>query len=92
MSAREKDTAFVVTASVQESLRCSLDKIIASTEGAQGLPGGGPTKEIVRIIPTDTGFDVRIPEGVTLTEAASRFIEAVRGMLKTLKTNEGENL
>lgn len=77
MSAREKDTAFVVTASVEESLRCSLDKIIAS---------------YVRINPTDTGFDVRIPEGVTLTEAASRFIEAVRGMLKTLKTNEGENL
>lgn len=79
MSADEKETAFVVTASVEESRRCLLDGILDGTEGQ--LRFHEPTREYLRIVPTDSGFDVQIPEGVTLTEAASRFIEAVRKQL-----------
>jgi hypothetical protein len=43
--------------------------------------GGGPSKEIFRITPTETGFDVVIPEGITLTEAAQTFIDAVNDLL-----------
>lgn len=79
MSADEKETGFVVTASVEEDVRCLRDKSLAGAEGQ--LRFNEPTREYLRIVPTDSGFDVQIPEGVTLTEAASRFIEAVRKQL-----------
>ena len=41
-----------------------------------------PAREWFRIIPTEAGFDIRIPEDITLTEAAERFIEAVRDRLR----------
>jgi hypothetical protein len=34
-----------------------------------------------RIVPTETGWDIVIPEDVTLTEAAQKFIDTVNGML-----------
>jgi len=40
-----------------------------------------PPREIIRFTPTETGFDVIIPEDVTLTEAAQKLIETVRGLL-----------
>ena len=36
----------------------------------------------MRIKPTDAGFDIEIPDGVTMTEAAEQFIETVRAILK----------
>ena len=41
----------------------------------------GTPKEWFRIVPTETGWDVVIPEDVTLTEAAQKFIDTVNGML-----------
>jgi hypothetical protein len=40
-----------------------------------------PPKEILRIVPTETGWDICIPEDVTLTEAAQRFVNAVNEIL-----------
>jgi hypothetical protein len=40
-----------------------------------------PPREVFRITPTETGFDVVIPEDVTLTEAAQKFIDTVNEML-----------
>ena len=37
--------------------------------------------EMLRIVPTEDGFDVVIPEHVTLTEAAQTFIDAVNELL-----------
>jgi hypothetical protein len=42
-----------------------------------------PGREVMRIVPTETGFDVKIPDGVTMTEAAKTFIETVKQMLLT---------
>jgi hypothetical protein len=42
-----------------------------------------PGREVMRIAPTETGFDVKIPDGVTMTEAAKTFIETVEQMLLT---------
>ena len=36
-----------------------------------------PPREILRIVPTETGWDVVIPPDVTLTEAAQKFIDTV---------------
>ncbi len=41
-----------------------------------------PSREWFRIVPSENGWDVIIPEDVTLTEAAQKFIEAVN-QLKT---------
>ena len=53
-------------------------KFIFSSGNASGT---GPTKEILRIVPNETGWDVVIPHDVTLTEAAQKFIDTVNGML-----------
>ena len=37
--------------------------------------------EMLRIVPTEDGFDVVIPEHVTLTEAAQNFIDVVNDLL-----------
>lgn len=36
-----------------------------------------PTREWLRIVPSENGWDVVIPEDVTLTQAAQMFIQAV---------------
>lgn len=41
--------------------------------------------ELLRIVPRDSGFDVVIPEHVTLTEAAQTFIDAVNDLLAKSK-------
>lgn len=38
-------------------------------------------REILRIVPTETGFDIKIPEGIEPTEAAEEFIKIVRELL-----------
>lgn len=40
-----------------------------------------PAREVMRIVPTETGFDVVIADGITMTEAAEQFIKTVRGLL-----------
>lgn len=37
--------------------------------------------EVLRIVPHDNTFDVVIPDGITLNEAAKTFIDAVNNML-----------
>jgi len=44
-----------------------------------------PPREILKIVPTETGFDVVIPDNVTLTEAAQKFIDMVNEMLQRSK-------
>lgn len=44
-----------------------------------------PGREVLRICHTDTGFDVIIPDGITMTEAAEKFIESIRPMLANCK-------
>jgi len=39
----------------------------------------------IRIIPTETGFDVKIPDGITMTEAALIFVQAVERILEERK-------
>ena len=38
-------------------------------------------REVLRIMPTATGFDVVIPDDVTMTEAAEQFIKTVRAFI-----------
>ena len=40
-----------------------------------------PPREILRIVPTEAGWDIKIPDDVTPTEAAKRFIEIVNELL-----------
>lgn len=40
-----------------------------------------PVREVVRIVPTETGFDVIVADGVTMTEAAEQFIKTVRALI-----------
>jgi len=47
-----------------------------------------PPREILKIVPTKTGFDVVIPDSVTLTEAAQKFIETVNEMLGKAKDGQ----
>lgn len=49
----------------------------ATTESHITITRGADAREILRLIPTETGFNVLIPEGVTMTEAARDFVEAV---------------
>lgn len=41
-----------------------------------------PQGEVLRIVPTPGGFDIKIAEGVTPTEAAMTFIESVKEILQ----------
>lgn len=41
--------------------------------------------EMLRIVPKEGGFDVVIPEHITLTEAAQTFIDAVNDLLAKSK-------
>lgn len=41
-----------------------------------------PIKPIIIIRPTETGFDIEIGEGISLTEAAKAFINECRRLLK----------
>lgn len=42
-------------------------------------------KELLRIVPTEDGFDIEIPNGITMTEAAKGFIDAVVALLRNQK-------
>lgn len=51
-------------------------------EGKTILKVTEPTSEVFRIVRNDEGFDVEIADGVTLTEAANKFISAVESILE----------
>lgn len=40
------------------------------------------SREVLRVTPTETGFDVVIPDGITMTEAAQIFVNAVKDIIK----------
>ncbi|NBT57703.1 hypothetical protein EBT16_02850 [bacterium] len=40
-----------------------------------------PGREVMRIVPTEDGFDIEIAEGITITEAAQKFICIVKELL-----------
>jgi hypothetical protein len=40
-----------------------------------------PAREVMRIVPTETGVDVVVADGITMTEAAVQFIKTVRALL-----------
>lgn len=42
-----------------------------------------PPREVFRICPTPDGFDVKVAEGVTMTEAAETFISTARSLIGT---------
>jgi hypothetical protein len=41
-----------------------------------------PTKEWLRLVPTEKGFDIQIPDGIELTEAAKQFIKIVMEIME----------
>lgn len=47
-----------------------------------------PGREILRLVPTEEGFDIRIPDGIEMTEAAEKFIK----MAKSLMLNSSEKV
>lgn len=56
------------------------------------IEGGGPAKEYLRIVPTEDGFDIVIPEDITLTEAATRFIETCKQIVTPVWTSVSDAL
>ena len=42
-----------------------------------------PAREVFRICYTSDGFDIKLADGVTMTEAAEMFINMVKGRLAT---------
>lgn len=40
-----------------------------------------PTKEWLRLVPTEKGFDIQIPDGIEPTEAAKQFIKIVMDIM-----------
>lgn len=56
-------------------------------QNTQVTPSPQP-RELFRITPTEHGFDVQIAEGVTLSEAAKLFIQAVERQLDRRPTFE----
>ena len=41
-----------------------------------------PGREVMRIVHTADGFDIKIADGITMTEAAEKFINVVREMME----------
>lgn len=59
----------------------AIDSACISIANAQATDLQFPTangRAMVIIHPTESGFDVTIPEGVTMTEAAAEFIRCVK--------------
>lgn len=51
-------------------------------ETALVVAKNNPPREMLRLVPTESGFDIQIPEGVEPTEAAKTFLETVMRMMK----------
>ena len=41
-----------------------------------------PAQEILRFVRTENGFDIKIAEGITMTEAAEKFINVVKTIME----------
>lgn len=54
--------------------------------------GAGPVKEYLRIVPTEDGFDIVIPDDVSLTEAALKFIETCKQLVTPMWISVEERL
>jgi hypothetical protein len=66
---------------MNEILQINKNEINQLTFGVGG-------RDILSIFPTQTGFGVRIPDGITMDEAAAKFVYVLRDQIKNLKSLE----
>jgi len=54
-----------------------MNDVAEKTEVVTGEPIEAPRQMILEILPNPTGFDVKVGDGITMTEAAKLFVEAL---------------
>lgn len=61
--------------------RSPMRAYIAGYNDASIISFKEPGREVLRIVHTADGFDIKIAEGITMTEAAEKFVNVVKEIM-----------